>query len=85
MDNMRITSLESKDDLGISGKRLMNSLGLKAKTRPKKCKNSRCAIVNVSMKDLSNIIRGFEKLPYKSYDRRSPKHDPTDSYVYLSR
>ena len=37
------------------------------------------------MKDLSKIIREFEKLPYKSYERRRPKHDPTDSYFYLAR
>ena len=37
------------------------------------------------MKDLSNITREFEKLRYKSYDRRRPKHDPTDSYFYLAR
>ena len=36
------------------------------------------------MKDLSKIIREFEKLPYKSYERRWPKHDPTDSYFYLA-
>ena len=37
------------------------------------------------MKELSKIIREFEKFPYKSYKRKSPKHDPTDSYFYLSR
>ena len=37
------------------------------------------------MKDLSKIIREFEKLPYKSYERRRPKHEPTHSYFYLSR
>ena len=37
------------------------------------------------MKDLSKIIREFEKLPYESYERRKPKHDPIYSYVYLAR
>ena len=37
------------------------------------------------MKDLSNIIREFEKLPYKSYERIRTKHEPTDSYFYISR
>ena len=37
------------------------------------------------MKVLSNILRDFEKLPYKSYKMRRPKHDPTDSYFYLAR
>ena len=36
------------------------------------------------MKYLSKIIREFEKLPYKSYERRRPKHEPTDSYFYLA-
>ena len=80
MDKMRITSSEPKDNLVRSGKGLITSLGLKAKTSPKKCKNSRYSILNVSIKDLSNISRGFEKLPYKSYERRRPKHNPTESY-----
>ena len=62
---------------------MITSLGFKAKVRPHKYKKSRYAIVNVSKKDLSNIIREFEKLPYKSYERSSPKHEPTDSYFYL--
>ena len=37
------------------------------------------------MKDVSMIIKEFEKLPYKSYVRKSPKHEPTDSYFYLER
>ena len=34
-DKMKITSPESKDNLGISGKELITSLGLKAKEKPK--------------------------------------------------
>ena len=37
------------------------------------------------MKYLSKIIRYFEKLTYKIYERKRPKHDPTDSYFYLVR
>ena len=37
------------------------------------------------MKDISTIIREFEKLPYESYEKKRPKHEPTDSYVYLAR
>ena len=36
---MIITSSESKNILGRSGKRLITSLGLNTKVRPKKCKN----------------------------------------------
>ena len=37
------------------------------------------------MKDLSKIIKDFEKLPYKGYVQKRPKHEPTDSYFYLAR
>ena len=60
LDKIRITSSEPKDNLGISGKGLITSLGLKAKTRPYKYKKARHAIGNVSMKDLSKIIKEFE-------------------------
>ena len=36
MGNMIITSSEPKDNFVISGKGLINSLGIKSKTRPKK-------------------------------------------------
>ena len=35
------------------------------------------------MKDLSKIIREFEKFSYKIYERRRPKQYTTDSYLYL--
>ena len=37
-DQTRITSLEKKDNLGRSGKRLITSLSLKGKATPKKYK-----------------------------------------------
>ena len=43
-------------------------------------KKSRFAIINVSKKDLSKIIREFEKLPYEIYEKKRPKHEPTDRY-----
>ena len=79
LDKMKITSLESKDNLGISGKGLITSLGLKAKVRPHKYKKPRYYIVTFSKKDLSKIIREFEKLLYESYEKKRPKHKPTDS------
>ena len=82
---MKITSSEPKDYLGISGKGLITSLGLKTNIRSKKNKKARYAITNASMKYLSNIIKEFEKLPYKGYVRKRPKQEPTDSYVYLER
>ena len=43
------------------------------------------AIKHVSCKDPSKNIRNFEKLPYESYMKKSPIHEPTDSYFYLAR
>ena len=83
--NIIITFSESKDKLGRSEKGLITSLYLKAKVRPHIYKKSRYVIGNVSKKDLLNIIREFEKLPYESYERKRPKHEPTDSYFYLAR
>ena len=85
MEKTRITSSESKVNLGIYGKGLITYLGIKAKTRPKKYKKARYAIGNVSKKDLLKIIRKLEKLTYESYERNRPKHEPTDSYLYLAR
>ena len=58
---------------------MINSLGLKAKIRPKKYKKLRYAIVKVSKKDLSKIIREFEKLPHEVYEKKRPKHESTDN------
>ena len=39
---------------------------------------------NDSKKDLSQIIWGFETLPYESYDRKRLNNEPPDSYFYLA-
>ena len=64
---------------------MIASLGLKDKAIPKKYKKARYDIGNFSKKDLSKISREFDKLPYKSYERRRPKNEPADSYFYLAR
>ena len=65
MDKMIITYSYPKDNLEISVKGLITYLSLKAKARPNKYKKARYAIGNFSMKYFSNIIREFDKLPYK--------------------
>ena len=85
LDKMRITSSEPKYNLVRSGKGYITSLGFKSKARPKRYKKERHAIENFSKKDLSNIIREFEKLSYKIYEKKRPKHEPTKSYFYLAR
>ena len=52
---------------------MITSMGIKAKTIPKKYKKARYSIVNVSKKYLSSIIREFEKLLYTSYEKKRPK------------
>ena len=59
---------------------MITSLGFKAKVRPQKYKKARCANVNFSKKDLSKIIREFENFEKLPYEKKRPKHEPTDSY-----
>ena len=73
LDKMKMTSSESKDNLGRSGKGFITSLGLNTKVTPHKYKNAIYAIVNVSKKNFSKIIREFGKLPYESFEKKRPK------------
>ena len=43
------------------------------------------AITEVSLEDLSKIIREFKDFNKEGYVRKIPKHMPTDSYLYLAR
>ena len=85
LDKIRIISSFSKVQLVRSGKSLINSLGISSKTRPKKYKKERCDIGNVSKKNLPKLIRKFEKSPYDIYEKKRPKHETTESYLYLAR
>ena len=85
LDKMKITSSESKGKWEGSGKGLITSLIFKAKVRPQRCKKARYAIWNVSKKDLSKIIREFERFEKLTYGKKRPKHELTDSYFYLER
>ena len=62
---------------------MVTALALKTKARPKKYKKARYAIENVSMKDLSNKIKEFEKIVKVPHLKRTPKHGPTLSYFRL--
>ena len=64
---------------------MITSLGFKAKVRPQKYKKVRYAIVNVSKKDVSKIIREFGKFERLPYKKKRPKHEPTESYFYIAR
>ena len=79
LNKMKTTSSESKVKLGRSGKGLITALDLKTKVRSQKYNKAGYAIVNVSMKDLSNIIKEFDKIGKVPYVKRIPKHEPTSS------
>ena len=85
MDKMKITSSDPKYYLGRSGKGLNSSLVINTIGRSNKSKNSRFAMTNASPKDISKIIKDFEKFPYKGYVWKRPKYERTDNYFYQSR
>ena len=63
----------------------MKGVDYNTNIRSKKYKKARYSITDVSIKDLSNVIKEFGKFPYKCYVQKSPNHEPTDSYFYLAR
>ena len=64
---------------------MITSLGFKTKKRLQKYKKARYAIGNVSEKDLSRIIKDFEKIEKLTYEKKRHKHEPTNSYFHLAR
>ena len=73
LDNMKIKSSESKRKLERLRTGLITSLGFMANVKPHKYKKTRYAIRNVRKKDLSKIIREFEKFEKLPYDNKRPK------------
>ena len=41
--------------------------------------------MNVSEKYISKIIKEFEKINKLPYEKKRPKHEPTNCYFYLAR
>ena len=78
-EKMRIISSDPKDNLGISGKGLITSLGLNTNLKSKKNKRERYAITNVSLKNISIIIKKFVKLSYEGHVKDSSKYRPNNS------
>ena len=60
-------------------------MSFKTKVRSSKFKKARYAIKNVSKKDLSKIIKEFDKIGKLPYDKRILKHEPTPIYFHLVR
>ena len=82
---METTSSESKEKLKRSGKGLVTALDFNTKVRSPNYKNERCAIGNVSGKELSEIIKEFEKIWKPPYEKKKPKHEPTPRYFHPVR
>ena len=80
LENMKITTSDQKYYLGRSGKELITSLSLRTIRRSKKKKKARHAITYIRRKDISKIIKEFEKLPYEVYVQKRSKHEPTEGY-----
>ena len=81
---METTSSESKAKLGRSGKVLVTALTLRTKGSTK-YKKAKYAIRNVSEKEILKIIREFEKFEKLLYEKKRPKHKPTESHFHLAR
>ena len=58
---------------------MITSLGFKTKVRSQKYKKSRYAIRNFSEKDLSKIVKEFEKIEKLTYEKKRTKYELTDS------
>ena len=59
-----------------------NRFGSQDQSKVEKYKKARYAIGNVSMKDLSNKIKEFEKIVNVPYLQMTPKHEPNLSYFH---
>ena len=85
LNKMKIVSSESKGKLERSGKGLITSMCFKTKARSQKYKKARYVIGKVSEKDISKNIKNFEKIEKLPYEKKMPKHEPTESYFHLAR
>ena len=85
LNKMKTAFSESKEKLEISEKGLVTALDFKTKVRSPKYKRARYDLGNVSEKDLSKIIKEFEKVGKLSYEKKIPKHEPTPNYFHLVR
>ena len=64
---------------------MVTALDFKTKLRSQNYKKARYAIRNFSEKDLSKIIKEFEKIGKLPYEKKRPKHEPTHRYFHLVR
>ena len=72
LENIETTYSESKERLERSGKGLVTALSFKTKVRSPKYKKARYVIKNFSLKDLSKIIKEFEKIRETTLQEKMP-------------
>ena len=75
--------LQSQKKIIKIGKWVGYLSGFQDQSKVQKYKKARYAIVNVSEKDLSKIIKDFEKTGKLPYEKKRPKHEPNHSYFHL--
>ena len=73
---MKITSSEPKDYVGISGKGLITSLGLKTIGKSNEIKKARYVVTSFRIKDLSKMINTFEMFLIRVMFGRGPNMNP---------
>ena len=82
LDKMRIKYSGSKVKLGRPGKGFITYLSLGAK-------KGQINLKRQGMKSEMSVRRTFQrflgslKIPYESYEKNRPKHEPNDSYFYI--
>ena len=59
--------------------------GFQDQSKVEKIKKEGYATGNVSNNELSKIIKEFEKIDKLPYEKKRPKHEPTDNYFYLEK
>ena len=69
--------------IGEIRKGVGNRSGFQDQSKVTKIKKARYAIQNISGKNLSNIIKEFEKIGKLPYEKRIPKYEPTPSYFHI--
>ena len=78
---MRLKShLRVKRKIGNIRKKVDYISGFQSQSKAAKIKKARYAIGNFSKKDLSKIIREFDKFEKLPYEKKRPKHEPTGSF-----
>ena len=82
LDKREVTSSESKDFMGISGKGLTTSLDISTKSSNNKQK-ARFAITDIANQDFRKLLKKFNNLPYIGYKSKQVHNEPSEAYLFL--